>query len=39
MDSLYAIFGWGSPLGTGMFLVFLATTIYILSRVDRNTKK
>jgi hypothetical protein len=39
MDSLYAIFGWGSPVGTGLFLVFLGTFIYLLSRVDRTTKQ
>jgi hypothetical protein len=39
MDSLYAIFGWGSPIGTGLFLVFLATFIYILSRIDQTKKK
>lgn len=39
MDSLYAIFGWGSPIGTGLFLVFLGILIYTLSRVDKNQKK
>ena len=39
MDSLYAVFGWGSPIGTGLFLVFLGTFIYLLARIDRVSKK
>jgi hypothetical protein len=39
MDSLYAIFGWGSPIGTGLFLVFLGIFIYTLSRVDKSSRK
>lgn len=39
MDSLYAIFGWGSPIGIGLFLVFLGIFIYLFSKVDRNPNK
>lgn len=39
MGSLYLIFGWGSPIGTGLFLVFLAAFIFILSKVERPPKK
>lgn len=39
MDTLYAIFGWGSPIGTGMFLVFLGAFIYLLSRSDNKSSK
>jgi len=39
MDSLNIIFGWGSPIGTGLFMVFVASFIFILSRIDKNSKK
>lgn len=32
MDSLFLIFGWGSPVGIGIFLVCLGTMIYLLSK-------
>jgi len=39
MDSLYALFGWGSPIGTGIFLVLLALCIYLLSRSGHGKNK
>jgi hypothetical protein len=36
------ILGWGSPIGTGIFLVLLATMIYLLTKanaVNKNIKK
>ncbi len=39
MDSLYALLGWGSPIGTGLFLVFLGLFIFLLSRSDNRSKK
>lgn len=38
MENLLLVLGWGSPIGTGIFLVCLAGMIYILSRVGRNKK-
>lgn len=39
MGELYAILGWGSPLGTGLFLVLLGLFIYILTRADKLKKQ
>jgi len=48
MDSLNSVLGWGSPIGIGVFVVFIAATLFLLSatisnlsRVDReqNRKK
>jgi hypothetical protein len=36
MSDLILIFGWGSPIGTGLFLLCLAGMIYILSRVGKK---
>jgi len=33
------ILGWGSPIGTGIFLLCLAGMIYILSRVGKGKEK
>jgi len=30
----YMIFGWGSPIGTGIFLLCLGVFIYLLSKAD-----
>lgn len=30
------VFGWGSPIGIGIFLVCLATMIFILSKVKKD---
>lgn len=48
MESLVEILGWGSPIGTGVFIVsiaaslfLLAGTLHTLSKIDKeqNTKK
>lgn len=39
MDSIYSVLGWGSPIGTGLFLVFLGLFVYLLSRSDNRHKK
>lgn len=48
MDSLTDVLGWSSPIGLGLFiflmattLLFLAKTIRTLSKIDReiNSKK
>ncbi len=36
MDTLFLIFGWGSPIGTGIFLVCLAGMIYLLSKASKS---
>ena len=36
---LMLVLGWGSPIGTGIFLLCLAGTIYILSRVGKGKEK
>ena len=39
MENLYAILGWGSPIGTGFFLMSLGVMLYLLSRTDQITKE
>ena len=42
MTDWILILGWGSPIGIGLFLVLLASMIYILtkaSEVNKRTKK
>ncbi len=39
MDTLYSILGWGSPVGIGLFLVFLGLFIYLLAKTDGTVKK
>jgi len=34
MDSLYSILGWGSPIGTGLFLVMLGAFIFLLTKAS-----
>jgi len=39
MDDLLLILGWGSPIGTGIFLVCIAGMIFILSKASRGKRK
>ena len=40
MDGFCSAFGWGSPIGIGVFIVSLALTIYLLSKTsEMETKK
>ncbi len=39
MDNLMLILGWGSPIGTGIFLLCIAGMVFILSRVDKKKGK
>jgi hypothetical protein len=39
MPDLMLVLGWGSPIGTGVFLLCLAGMIFILSRVAPTRKK
>lgn len=36
MDNLLLVFGWGSPIGTGIFLLCLGGMILMLSKVKKN---
>lgn len=38
MDDVMLVFGWGSPIGTGIFLLCVAGMIFILSRVGKEKK-
>ena len=35
----FLVFGWGSPIGTGIFLLCLAGMIYLLSKADAESKR
>lgn len=39
MDSLYSILGWGSPVGTGLFLMMLGAFIFLLAKADGVKKR
>ena len=39
MESLWLALYWGSPIGTGIFLLFLGGMIYLLSRADEVNKR
>ena len=39
MDSLWLSLYWGSPIGTGIFLVCLGGMIYLLARADEISKR
>jgi hypothetical protein len=36
MSDAFAILGWGSPVGTGIFLVCLAAMIFLLSKASKK---
>ena len=36
MNDLFLILGWGSPVGTGIFLVCLATMIFLLTKAGKK---
>lgn len=38
MDNWFMVFGWGSPIGIGIFLVAIAAMVYILSKANKNKK-
>jgi hypothetical protein len=38
MDNLFLLLGWGSPIGTGFFLVCLGLFIFLLSKSDKKNK-
>jgi hypothetical protein len=39
MSELYQIFGWGSPVGTGLFLALLGLFIFLITLAGKNNKK
>lgn len=39
MDDLMLVFGWGSPIGIGIFLVCLGGMIFLLSRAGKEKGK
>jgi hypothetical protein len=39
MESWFLVFGWGSPIGIGFFLLCLGAMIYLLSKADTEKKR
>lgn len=39
MNELYTVLGWGSPIGTGLFLTFLGIFILCLALAGKYGKK
>lgn len=39
MSDLMLVLGWGSPIGTGIFLVCLGGMIFLLSKANKQRKK
>ena len=39
MESLWLALYWGSPIGLGIFLLFLGGMIYLLSKADEVKKR
>lgn len=39
MEDAFLVFGWGSPIGIGFFLVCLGAMIFFLSRAGNKSKK
>jgi len=38
MQNWTLLLGWGSPIGIGIFLICLSSTIYLLSKIDAESK-
>ena len=36
---LFLVLGWGSPIGIGIFLVFLGSMIFLLTKADETSKR
>ena len=39
MEDWILVLGWGSPIGIGIFLVLLATMIFIIAKADQTSKR
>jgi hypothetical protein len=35
---LFLVLGWGSPIGTGLFLILLGGMIFLLAKADKISK-
>ncbi len=35
----FLVFGWGSPIGIGIFLVLLGSMIFLLAKADETSKR
>ena len=38
MEDWFLVFGWGSPIGIGIFLLCLGGMIYLLSKAGKSSK-
>lgn len=36
---IYSVLGWGSPIGTGLFLALLGMMIFLLSKAGKEKKQ
>ena len=39
MESLWLVLYWGSPVGTGIFLICLGGMLYLLTKADETKKR
>jgi hypothetical protein len=39
MEDWFLVFGWGSPIGIGIFLLCLGGMIYLLTKADAESKR
>jgi len=39
MEDLWLVLHWGSPIGTGIFLVCLGGMLYLLAKADEISKR
>jgi len=39
MDSIWLALSWGSPIGTGIFLLCLGGMLYLLTKADEISKR
>ena len=39
MEDLWLVLYWGSPIGTGIFLVCLGGMLYLLAKADEISKR
>jgi len=39
MSDIYSILGWGSPIGIGLFLLFLGCFIFLVSKTGKGKKE
>ena len=39
MTDWYMVLGWGSPIGIGVFLLLMATMVFVLAKADESSKR